>query len=71
MMNLAKIAKDNWNKHIQAIMTDGEVVGGKVIGYTSAEDNAPNPEGIIIEYGNGALVEIYLDEIKHIVDGKS
>ena len=71
MMNLAKIAKDNWNKHIQAIMTDGEVIVGKVVGYTSAEDNAPNPEGIIIEYVNGALVEIYLDEIKRIVDGES
>ena len=70
-MNLAKIAKDNWNKHIQAIMTDSEVIVGKVVGYTSAEDNAPNPEGIIIEYANGALVEIYLDEIKRIVDGDS
>jgi len=70
-MNLAKIAKDNWNKHIQAIMIDGEVVVGKVVGYTSAEDNAPNPEGLIIEYANGTLVEIYLDEIKHIVDGES
>ena len=70
-MNLVKIAKDYWNKRIQAIMTDGETLVGRVVGYTSTEDNEPHLEGIIIECENGALVEIYRDEIEDIVGEES
>ena len=70
-MNLEKIAKDHWNRHIQAIMTDGETLVGKVVGYASAEDNEPNPEGIIIECTNGALVEIFRNEIERIAGEES
>ncbi len=66
-MNLRESANLNWCKLVRVTMTDGELQMGKLVGYTSALDNEPDPESITLEKERGMLVELYADEIAAVV----
>ncbi|MGI6080827.1 MAG: hypothetical protein ACOYBV_07630 [Candidatus Avilachnospira sp.] len=58
--------KELLNKRIKVICTDGDVLTGEWIDWTSEWDNEPDPESITIHEDGGGYVEIYIDEIKDI-----
>lgn len=53
-------------KQIKVTCTDGQIIYGKWIDWTSAQDNEPDPESITVLQVDEAPVEIYIDEIKDI-----
>lgn len=54
------------DKQVRVICTDGDIVGGVWIDWTSEQDNEPDPESITIETPCGDLIEIFVCEIKAI-----
>lgn len=52
-------------KNVQIDFIDGKKMRGYVDAYFSADDNAPDPESIVVNSGN-VMYEIAVDEIKHI-----
>ncbi len=54
------------DEKIKVVCTDGQVIVGEWIDWTSALDNEPDPEAIIIKKRDGGLVMIYVPEIKDI-----
>lgn len=65
MIDLAKY-KDLLDEQINIICTDGQIISGEWINWTSELDNEPDPESITILKPNGSLIEIYIHEIKEI-----
>lgn len=57
-----------FDQHVVVRCTDGEVLKGILSDWTSAEDNEPDPESIIIDTVN-ALIEIFIGDIESITDG--
>lgn len=54
------------DRQVRVICTDGDIVEGVWIDWTSEQDNEPDPESITIETPYGNLIEIYACEIKAI-----
>lgn len=54
------------NKRIKVVCTDGEVLTGEWIDWTSEWDNDPDPESICIRLDDGNAMEIFVNEIKSI-----
>lgn len=61
--------KKHWplnGQEIAVTCTDGQVITGKWIDWTSEQDNEPDPESITVEKPWGEQIEIYVNEIKAI-----
>lgn len=54
------------DEQIKVTCTDGQVLIGEWIDWTSALDNEPDPESITIAQDNGFYTEIFVNEIKAI-----
>lgn len=58
-----------WNlngKQTKVTCTDGQIICGKWIDWTSAQDNESDSESITVLQADETPVEIYIDEIKDI-----
>lgn len=60
-MNFCKLFRENSGKEVQVKMIDGEIFNGKIIAYTSAADNDPEPESITVDN-----TELYTNEIASV-----
>jgi len=60
-MNYAEFYKEHAGKRVSVEMTDGEIFSGELFAYTSAEDNEPDPESIVVD-----RTELFVIEIKSI-----
>lgn len=60
-MNYAEFYRKNAGKNVKATMTDGEVFSGELFSYTSAKDNDPEPESVVVGY-----TELFTNEIEQI-----
>lgn len=60
-MKYSELFDRHAGKRVKVIMTDGEIIRGKLSGYISAEDNDPDPESVIVEN-----IELFTNEIKTI-----
>ena len=61
--------KEYWplnGKRIKVTCTDGQVITGEWIDWTSELDNEPDPESITVEKPWGEQIEIYICEIASI-----
>lgn len=54
------------DEQIKVTCTDGQVLIGEWIDWTSALDNEPAPESITVEKPWGEQIEIYINEIQAI-----
>lgn len=54
------------DENIKVICNDGQVAIGEWTDWTSAADNEPDPESIILETSNSDLIEIFVSDIKQI-----
>lgn len=66
-MKLYKSASLYWNKIVHITMVDGDSLTGQVVSYTSAVDNDPDPESILIRIPSGMLIELFDYEVESIV----
>lgn len=60
-MNYAKFFHEHSGEQISVKMTDGELFSGKLFAYSSAEDNEPDPESIVVDH-----TELFTNEIDKI-----
>lgn len=58
--------KDLLDKQVTVNCTDGQVLTGKWIDWTSEQDNEPDPESITIAQAGGFCTEIFVNEIESI-----
>ena len=58
--------KELLNKRIKVTCTDGDVLTGEWIDWTSEWDNEPDPESICIRLDEGYAMEIFVNEIENI-----
>jgi len=60
-MNYSEFYSENSGKTVRVEMTDGETFVGELFAYTSAADNDPNPESIVVN-----CVELFTNEVASI-----
>lgn len=53
-------------EQVRVTCADGQVIIGRWIDWTSAQDNDPNPESMTILRSDGAPIEIYIPEIRDV-----
>lgn len=54
------------DERVNVLCTDGQIIMGEWIDWTSAQDNEPDPESITILKTGGILVEVFVNEIAAI-----
>lgn len=69
MIDLKKFWHLN-RKQITVTCTDGQVLTGKWIDWTSEQDNEPDPESITIAQADGFCTEIFVNEIESIQEAR-
>ena len=66
-MNLHKIANLYWQRMVCVKISDGSLITGQLVSYTSAGDNDPDPESIIIRVSSGMLIELFDHEVENVI----
>ena len=52
--------------NIKVTGNNGQIFTGEWLDWTSEADNEPDPESITIKTSDGALVEIYVSDIRQV-----
>lgn len=65
MIDLKRYA-DLLDKKVKITCTDGDILLGVWIDWTSEMDNEPDPESMTILNDDGIQIEIFINEIKDI-----
>jgi len=73
MEELRKKINNYWSESVSVLCKNGQIINGTFVDWTSALDNAPDPESITIESKEEPLigfVEIFLHDIEDIIKGR-
>ena len=60
------ILSDFFEKRVNVVCTDGDILTGYVGDYIDPIDNENGKPSIVIDTDSGALIELYEDDIKSI-----
>lgn len=55
-----------YDQTVRLECNDGQIIKGALIEWTSELDNEPNPESVTLRAEDGALIEIYVSDIKSV-----